>query len=355
MLTTIVSFIIVLSILVFFHELGHYLVAKHVGVQVEEFAIGMGPKLVGKQVGETLYSLRMLPLGGFCKLTGEMPVEEEEATEEEIKAYQQALDKGKCLFQKSIGERIGVLSMGPVMNFVLAIILFALVFSIFGVPVSVSSTTQIGQVVPEKPAAKAGLQEGDRILAIDGTSVEKWKEAAEIIHDSAGEKLNLTIKRGEKTFQVQVTPELNSRSQTGMIGIFPVYERQSVNPLRAVWLGILQTIDYIKLIVLELGRMFTGTREVQLSGPVKIAELIGDATQRGLLRLFRLSAVISINLGIINLLPLPALDGGRLVFLGIEWVRGEPVDPEKEGLVHLIGFVLLIILIVVITVNDLTS
>ncbi|GAB6098860.1 RIP metalloprotease RseP [Halanaerocella petrolearia] len=355
MLTTIISFIAVLGVLVFFHELGHFLVAKYVGVQVEEFAIGMGPKLVGKQAGETLYSLRILPLGGFCKLTGEMPVDDEESDPEELKLYQEALDKGKCLFQKSTWQRIGVIGMGPIMNFLLAAILFMLIFSIYGVPVDTSSTTEIGQVLPEQPAYQAGLRDGDEIIAINGQQVKNWKELSTIIHQHPKEELTIKIRREKEIVQLKVTPRLDQKRKVGVIGIVPVFKRKPVNIFNALKLGIAQTYNTMVAIVLGLYKMITRQMAAQVSGPVKIAQMVGNATQSGMLRLMQLSALISINLGIMNLLPLPALDGGRLVFLGVEVVRGKPIDPEKEGLIHLIGLVLLMVLFVVIMIKDIRS
>ncbi|AGB40666.1 putative membrane-associated Zn-dependent protease [Halobacteroides halobius DSM 5150] len=355
MLTTIVSFIVVLSILVFFHELGHFLVAKYVGVQVEEFAIGMGPKLIGHQQGETLYSIRILPLGGFCKMTGEMPVDDEESDPEEIKLYQQAVKKGKCLFQKSVLERISVITMGPIMNFLLAAVLFMLIFNIFGIPVDTSSSTIIGQVVPEGPAYRAGLKEGDKILAINNKPVDDWKAMAKIIHQHPKEEISLKVLRGQEILNLKVTPRLDENRKVGLIGIIPILKREPVNLFKSIILGIKQTGMYIFALVMGLWKMITQQMSAQVSGPVKIAQMVGNATESGMMRLMRLSAIISINLGIMNLLPFPALDGGRLVFLGVELVRGEPVDPEKEGVVHLIGFVLLMLLFVFIMIKDIKS
>ncbi|GAB6137619.1 RIP metalloprotease RseP [Halanaerobaculum tunisiense] len=355
MLTTIISFIVVLGVLVFIHELGHFLVAKYVGVQVEEFAIGMGPLLAGKEVGETLYSIRIFPLGGFCKMTGEMPVDEEDSDPEEVRLYQEALDKGKCLFQKSVGERIAVISMGPVMNFLLAAILFMSIFTIFGQPVDTSSSTVIGRVIPDQPAQQAGLQEGDEILAVNGHQVENWTQLATRINNHPEKEIILKVQREQEVFNLEVTPRLDQERDVGLIGIVPILQRESVSLVKAVWLGIRQAGLVIYGLIAALYKMITGQMAAQVSGPVKIAQMVGQATESGLLRLLNLSAIISVNLGVMNLLPFPALDGGRLVFLGVEVIRGEPIDSEKEGLVHLVGFMILIALFILIVIKDVTS
>ncbi len=352
MLTTIVSFIVVLGILIFFHELGHFMVAKYVGVQVEEFAIGMGPKLISKQKGETLYSLRALPLGGFCKMTGEMPIDEE-SDEEEIKLYEQAVEDERTLFQKSILERFGVLSMGSIMNFVLGILLFALIFTFFGVPVEESDSTVIGQVAPQAPAYEAGLRDHDEIVAIDGVEVNEWQEVQAKIHQSQEEELLFQVERDGDNLEYRVTPEYAEEVDNAIIGINPVFERERLNPISALGRGIMQTVMMIFGILYAFGQMITGQMGTGgVAGPVGIASMIGDSARSGLMRLMEFTALISINLGVINLLPIPALDGGRLIFLLVEAVRGKPVDPEKEGLVHLIGMAFLLLLMVVIVFFD---
>ncbi len=351
MLTTIISFIVVLGILIFFHELGHFMVAKYVGVQVEEFAIGMGPKLISKQKGETLYSLRALPLGGFCKMTGEMPIDED-TDEEELKLYEQAVKEEKTLFQKSILERFGVLSMGSIMNFLLGVLLFALIFMFFGVPTGQSDSTVIGQVYPQAPAYEAGLRDQDKIIAIDGVELDNWENVVSIIHQSPEQELLLEIERDGEILEYRVTPEYDESIDNAMIGITPVLYRERINPISALIRGVMQTLMFIFGILHAFGQMITGQMAAEVAGPVGIASMIGDSARSGSLRLMEFTALISINLGVINLLPLPALDGGRLVFLLIEAVRGKPVDPEKEGLVHLVGMGVLLLLMVVIVFFD---
>jgi len=351
LLTTIISFIVVLSILVFFHELGHFMIAKWSDVRVEEFAIGMGPKLLGTEYGETVYSLRALPLGGYCKLTGEMPLDDE-VDEEEKEIYLEAKRNNNCFFQKSVWKRIAVVIMGPIMNFLLAALLFATIFGVYGQPVKPMDQATIGRVFPQQPAYKAGIKEGDQVLAIDGQRVNSWEDLATEINKKPQEEIKLKIKRNNKTMNIKLTPRLDEKSGRGLIGIAPVVQRQKASLLKSIWLGIQQTGLYIYAIAIGLWQMISGQISAQVSGPVEIAKMVGRASNTGMLRLLELAALISVNLGFMNLLPIPALDGGRLVFLGLEIVRGKPIDPEKEGTAHMVGFALLILLLFVVTVKD---
>ena len=351
LLTTVVSFIVVLGVLVFFHEFGHFMVAKWAGVRVEEFAIGMGPKVVGTKHGETLYSIRAFPLGGFCKLTGEMPLDDE-ADEEEKEIYREAKANNNCFWQKSVWKRIAVVVMGPIMNFLLAALLFALIFSLYGQPVDTQDGAVIGRVLPQQPAYEAGVEEGDKVLAVNGEDVESWQDLATEINKHPNEEITLQIERENEVLNLAVTPKLDKKSQRGLIGITPIIEREKVGFFRGIWLGIQQTVMYIYAIAAGLWQMVTGQMAAQVSGPVAIAKMVGRASKTGLLRVLELAALISVNLGFMNLLPIPALDGGRLIFLGVEAVRGKAVDPETEGQAHMVGFILLILLILVITFKD---
>ncbi|ACL69531.1 RIP metalloprotease RseP [Halothermothrix orenii] len=351
MLTTIISFIIVLGILIFIHEFGHYITAKKAGIRVEEFALGYGPRLFSRQKGETVYSIRALPLGGFCKMTGEFP-EDEEMTEEERKIYLDAKEKGECFFQKSPIKRFAVIFMGPFMNFMLAVLLFILMFSIYGIPVDSSSTTIIGTIVPEKPAAEAGLEPGDKIIEINGTRVENWDEMASIIHRSPGKKLEIKYIRNNEIREVTLIPDFNENTETGVIGIYPELIMKKVSFTKSIKMGFYQTWYVFSNTIMAFVKIITRETSAELAGPIMIANMVGQAAKVGLLNLLNLMAVISINLGILNLLPFPALDGGRIVFILVEVVRGKPVDPEKEGFVHLIGFVLLMVLMVFVIYKD---
>ena len=359
MLTTVVSFIIVLGVLVFFHEFGHFMVAKWSDMRVEEFAIGMGPRILGTEYGETFYSIRAFPLGGFCKITGEMPMDDE-IDEEEKEIYLEAKRNNKCFFQKSIWKRIAVVVMGPIMNFLLAGLLFAVIFGMYGQPVDMQDQAVIGRVLPQQPAYQAGVEEGDKVLAVDEQPVNTWQELATEINKHPEEEINLRIKRNEELINIAVTPQAKERlnpdtgstSKKGIIGITPPLIRKEVGFFDSIALGFEKTVLMIQAIAVGLWQMITGQLKADVSGPVAIAQMVGRASKTGLLRVLELAAIISVNLGFMNLLPIPALDGGRLVFLGVEVVRGKAVDPETEGRAHMVGFVLLILLLIVVTFKD---
>ncbi len=347
---TIITFIIVLGLLVFAHEFGHYIMAKASGVRVEEFALGFGPKLIGFRKGETFYSLRILPLGGFCKMTGEFPNAEEELEGEELAAYQEAVASGRALYQKSIFSRFWVLFTGPLMNFVLAAILFSGIYAVVGLPEEASDQPIIGLSFPDEPAFEAGLREGDRIVSINGQPVNTWNDISVIIDQSKSDTISLVYERGnqQKTLQIQTRIEEGRK----IIGISPQVYNRRVNIGVAIWEGVKYTWALIGLIVKGFWDMITFQTPAEVGGPVLIAKMVGDAAEVGWEYLIRFTALLSINLGIINLFPFPALDGGRILFLGIELVRGKAVDPEKEGFVHFIGFVVLMALIALIIYKD---
>jgi regulator of sigma E protease len=190
------------------------------------------------------------------------------------------------------------------------------------------------------------------VLAIDGQRVNSWEDLATEINKKPQEEIELKIKRNNTTMNIKLTPKLDEKSGRGLIGIAPVVQRQKVSLFKSIWLGIQQTGLYIYAIAIGLWQMITAQISAQVSGPVEIAKMVGRASNTGMLRLLELAALISVNLGFMNLLPIPALDGGRLVFLGLEVVRGKPIDPEKEGTAHMVGFALLILLLLVVTVKD---
>ncbi len=352
MLLTIVSFVVVLGILVFVHEFGHYITAKLSDIRVEEFALGFGPKLVSRQWGETAYSIRIIPLGGFCNLTGEFPPDDD-VSEEELEIYNEALENGRCFHQKSIGKRFAVLFMGPLMNFLLAIVVFSLVFFAYGIPVDSSPSTVIGQVEPNKPAARAGLQPGDQITAINNQEVEEWSDMASLIHNSNEKIIKVEYKRGDNKFVANIKPEYNEEVGADVIGIYPRMIKEKIGLFKSIQLGFVQTWNVVALTVTGFAQMISQRSAEELGGPIMIASIVGQAAKIGLSNLLNWLAIISINLGIINLLPFPALDGGRILFILVELVRGKPVPAEKEGFVHFIGFILLMVLMVFIIYRDL--
>jgi regulator of sigma E protease len=343
---TFISTILIFTVIIFVHELGHYLVAKSTGIRVEEFSLGMGPQIIGRKKGETLYSLRALPLGGYCKMTGENVVESED----------KVIDS-KRFDQKPIWVRASVLIAGSMMNFILGIIIFILIFTAIGIPYL---TDNIGNVMPGSVAEEAGIQPGDKIISIDGEKVNNWEEVTAIIHQSSGKELYLGIERGKDTFEVTVIPQYDVKNKIGLIGITsqePQWQKMGLTA--GITKGFTETYNIVVAMFNFFGDLLgkliihDETKEIGgVMGPLGIIDLIRKSVNLGIFPLAYLTALITINLGFINLLPIPALDGGRLFFIFIEAIRGKKVKPEKENLVHLVGFALLMLLMIIITWQD---
>ncbi len=334
MVGTIVASIIIFGLLIFVHELGHFIVARLTGIRVLEFAIGFGKELIGWEKGETRYTLRIFPLGGFCKMQGEDP--EDAVTEGSFQ-------------EKPVLHRLAVIGAGSFMNFLLAAILFSLLyFFILGVPQT--GTTEIGQVIAGGPAEEAGIQPGDAVLAINGAETSKWDEVVSVINAHPGREIELTLLREEAQVTASVVPR--DDHGRGIIGIAPAVKKHAF--FSSLFLGFSYTWFLIQLIFVSLFQMITGTIPADVAGPVGIAAVVGEVMQEGLSNLMSLAAIISVNLGIINLLPIPALDGSRMVFLVVEGIRGKPVDPKKEGFIHFVGFTLLILLMIFVAFQDIS-
>lgn len=351
----ILAFLFVLSLLVLAHELGHFAVAKWVGIKVEEFALGMGPRFAALRRGETVYSLRILPLGGFCKMAGE------DAAGGGLSADRlPPAERERQFGAKPPGLRAMVLAAGPVMNFVLAGLVYAVLFGAYGIPVGWVEGAVIGDVSPGTPAAEAGLLPGDRVLRVDGVAVRTWEEMASQIERKPERLVTLEVRRPgrEDTLRLTVIPQRMPRpgqpEGLGFIGVI----RQSDQTRRvgfwdALRLGFIQAWHVLVAMVAGLWQLITGKVAGPLTGPVGIARMTGQAARYGMNSILELTAFLSINLGVVNLLPVPALDGGRLVFLGIEVVRRRPVNPEREGFIHFLGFALLMLFLAVVTLKDL--
>ncbi|MTI82860.1 MAG: RIP metalloprotease RseP [Firmicutes bacterium] len=334
-MTTFWASILVFGMLIFFHELGHFAIAKLVGIKVYEFSLGFGPKLVGFSRADTDYNLRAFPLGGFVRMAGMDPEDEE-------------VEDGSGFGEKSVWQRISVIFAGPLMNFVLAALLLASIFIFQGVPVS---STEIEEVLTDKPAAEAGFQAGDKIVAIEGQTVKQWERVVEIISSSPGERLEVAVERNDAKVTLDVVPEAREDGQ-GWIGIQPKPHFERQNPFSAVVQGVKYTVQVTFLIFDFIGKMIFGDAPADLGGPVRVVYEINRAAELGFIYLLQLAAFLSINLGLFNLFPIPALDGSRIVFLLWELIRGKPVAPEKENFIHLVGFGVLLLFIVFITYND---
>lgn len=325
---TALAAIFVFLLVILLHELGHFAVAKFVGIRVNEFAIGMGPKIFQIEKGETLYTLRALPIGGYVKMEGE------DENSEDPRSF------GKV----SPLARMAVVAAGGIMNFVLAIIVLTIVAFNVGSP-----TTTIDEIIIESPAEAAGLNPGDNILYINDVKTNSWNKISKTISAAdPKEELNIRFNRDSKEEEINVQPTIEDGRT--IIGIIPRYE--SSLPL-AIKGGFENTKLFIGLMFEFVGMIFKGQVSTNdLSGPIGVINEVGQAAKMGINSLLILLGFISVNLGFLNLLPIPALDGSRLVFLLIELVRGKPVDPEKENFIHLIGFALLITLMLIVTYRD---
>jgi len=329
-MTTALVAIIVFGILVMIHELGHFTVAKLVGIKVHEFAIGMGPKLIQFRKGETSYSIRALPIGGYVRMEGE------DEKSDDLRSFN----------KKSILARIAVIFAGPFMNFVLSIILFTIIFYSIGAP-----STIIKEVIDQSPAQTAGIQEGDNIHAINGEEVSTWGNVTAAIGSSQERPLDITIIRNGDKLEKTVTPTRDANTNQILIGIVPTMKKSIISSIENSFLAIKAiTTDILGFLKGLITRTSSGAGEVM--GPVGIITIVGQVAKTGWLDVINLTAVLSINLGLMNLLPIPALDGSRILFLIVEMLRGKPVDPEKEGMVHLIGLGILMTLMIFVTYQD---
>lgn len=335
---TIIATIFVLGLLVFVHELGHFITAKMVGMRVDEFALGFGPKLISKRYGETTYSLRIIPLGGFNKIAGMDPDEEQD--EYSFNA-------------KPIWARMLVIVAGSFMNLVLPVLLFLAVFLSDGIP-QPSNQAIIGDAPYGKPAAQSGLAAGDRIVAIDDTKVNSWTEFVGIIRGSANKPLIVTYERNGKIYSTSVVPEFDERENRGIIGVMSSVTYYRPAPVEAVGLAFKYTGMSIASIVTGIGHMITGKAAADVSGPIGVAQMAGKVAQLGFTRLLEFAAFLSINLGLLNLFPVPVLDGGHIVTLAVEAVRRKPLNRDKLQILQMIGFALLMLLMIFATLKDIT-
>jgi len=338
--------IIGLGLLIVFHEFGHFLLAKLCGVGVLTFSVGFGPKLWVKKKGETEYALSAFPLGGYVKMVGEDP-DEEVRTE----------DVEKSFAHKSLLKRIAIVVAGPGFNLLLALFLLMIVFTFYGVPVM---STQVSGVEKGSPAERAGIAKGDRIVAIDGKPVKEWDELSKTIKASGGKPLNLQISRGSETVSLTVQPiqkegrtVFGERKDDWIIGIGSQVSIEKGNPGLAVVRAFYQTYDYSKLTLVGLFKMISGDVSPRnIGGPILIAQMAGQQAQEGLGSFLAFLAVLSINLGVLNLLPVPVLDGGHLLFFLVEAVIRKPVSVKYREMAQQVGICLLALLMIYAFYND---
>jgi regulator of sigma E protease len=340
LLTTILAFVFVFSIIILAHELGHFGAAKLSGVKVEEFGLGYPPRIWGFRRGETLYSINWLPFGGFTKMTGEENPEDK-----------------RSLAGKSRLTRLFVLSAGALVN---ALLPFFLLTAAFMVPHNVVvGQVQVMEIAAGSPAQTAGLEAGDIITTVNGKNIRNIADLSRNIELNLGRETALVIqKAGGSNVDVTLVPRWDPPEGEGALGVSIQLQnaatlRESQPFWRAIPMGINQTFETFSLFKNAILSLFVGTSAIQLAGPVGIAQITGEAAQAGLSPLLEFAAFLSLNLAIFNLLPLPALDGGRILFVLLEWVRGgKRVSPKTEGMVHMIGFALLILVALAVTFQD---
>lgn len=349
MITTIIATIIVLGVLIFVHEVGHFLAAKKSKVGVLTFSLGFGPKLFGKKIGETQYQVSLVPLGGYVKMVGEEPGEK---IPPELLA--------KSFSAQPVGKRLGIVFAGPFFNFLFAIVAFAAAFMV-GMP---TLLPEVGEVTPDYPAHQAGLAKGDRILEADGIPVKRWEDLAKIIHDSAGRSLSLKVERDKKMFQVSVTPQVSIQKdifgeevRVGLIGIKPegsvFIER--FDPLTATYRACVQSWRITELTAVSIVKIFEGKVSAKtIGGPILIAQLAGQQAKAGILSLVIFMAVISINLVILNVLPIPVLDGWHILIFLIEGVTRKPVSLRLRERAQQVGIFIIILIMLLVFYNDLS-
>jgi len=334
MLKTVIIVLIMFELLVVCHELGHFMTAKKAGIKVNEFSIGMGPAIFKKQFGETLYSFRILPLGGYNAIEGE----------------DGNADDDRSFASKSVPVRFIVLAAGSIMNYLFALVILFIMLMMIGMP-----TNTLGSVEAGSPAENAGLVAGDTVISINGESIDSWEDLSNSIQDSkVGDILTTeVIREGSDTpltYEVSV-----SESDTGSprIGILAGREK---NVIFSVKNSLIGSVNLIIVMYKSLYMIFTGQTSVnEVVGPVGLVSVMGSAASESLLYILYITALVSVNLAVINLLPFPALDGGRLLVLIIEAVRRKKLDPEVEGRIHYLGFVLLMVLAVFITIKDINQ
>lgn len=415
LLNTVIAFILMFGLLVFVHEWGHLIFAKRSGMLAREFAIGFGPKVFSFTKNETLYTIRLLPIGGYVRVAGEDPeiielkpghhigleynhdgkvekiivnnkskhpnaqvIEVERADLDHdlvIEGYEigettkqtfpvdrkaffimdeketQIAPYDRQFASKTVGQRAMQLFAGPMMNFLLAIVIFIILGLVQGVP---SERALIGTVQTDSPAEEAGLVNGDEITEIEGQPISTWEEFTGIVQEHPEEELEMVVLHENGVEEpLTIVPRKIidvEGNEVGQVGVTLAFEKSFS---RTFEYGFTQTYETTKLILVNLGKLITGQYSLDMiSGPVGIYDATDKVVQTGFMNFLMWTAMLSINLGIINLIPLPALDGGRLLFIGIEAVRGKPIDPQKEGIVHFIGFALLMLLMLVVTWND---
>ena len=407
---TVLMFFVIVTV----HEWGHYYFAKRAGILVREFAIGFGPKLFSYKRNETQFTLRLLPFGGYARMAGEDPelVEIQEgqtiavrSADDQVKMiYLDQLDNRKNVIRgevisidmentlklqldvdgeiqhyaihpkamlvsrgkqtqiapkdrqfgsKTVGQWAMAIFAGPLMNFILAFVLFAVYAQMAGVPVENPKNLEIGEVLEGGAADQANLQKGDIIETINGAVIgTDSKKMVDMIADSKDKPMEWTLRRGNETFNITITPRGIEGQEGGKVGIVPTLPTRSVGFIETFKVSGVAMVDTTRVIFEGFRHLINQFNMDDIGGPVRTFEVTGQIAKQGIEQLTRWAAILSLYLGIFNLLPIPALDGSRLIFLGIEALRGRPIDPNREGMVHFVGFAMLFVLMLAVTYND---
>lgn len=407
---TVLMFFVIVTV----HEWGHYYFAKRAGILVREFAIGFGPKLFSYKRHETQFTLRLLPFGGYARMAGEDPeiveiqvgqtiavriVNDEVKkiyldqldnrknvirgevesidldvaltvrlnVDEDVQQYRvhpqammvtkgketQIAPKNRQFGSKTVGQRALSIFAGPVMNFILAFVLFAIHIQMAGIPLDNPTYVQIGNVSEGMPASEANLKKGDIVDSINGTMIgADYQKMISLTAESQGKPMEWTIRRGDETFNVTLTPVKMEGQEGGKVGITPELPSRKATFGETIVNSGKTMVSTTEMIFKGFSKLINQFSMDDLGGPVRTFEVTGQIAKQGIEQLTYWAAILSLYLGIFNLFPIPALDGSRLVFLGVEWIRGKPIDPNREGMVHFVGFAMLFLLMIAVTYND---
>lgn len=348
---TIIYALVLLGILIFVHEFGHFLFAKLLNVKVLKFSLGFGPTVVGRKFGETEYVISAIPLGGYVKMLGQsdMPEEQEEIPESE---------KARAFNFQAAWKRFSIVLAGPLFNLLFAALVFFFVF-VNGVPYLLP---QVGEVSADSPAFRAGLTKGDEIAEINGAAVRRWDDMTAVIHSSAGKELKIRIKRGASSFDIQITPQkkvvkdiFGQGKEVGLIGVAPsgktAVEQEGIGG--ALTLAVSRTWELSVLTLMFIVKLIQNIIPADtIGGPIMIFQMAGQQASQGAMNYFTFMAIISINLGVLNVLPIPMLDGGHLLFIGVEFVRRKPLSDKVMLVAQRVGLAALVALMVFALYND---
>ncbi|MBN2281522.1 MAG: RIP metalloprotease RseP [Candidatus Marinimicrobia bacterium] len=353
-MTTILGIAVVLGGVIFAHELGHFIFAKLTGMRVETFSIGFPPKIIKKKIGETEYCLSAIPLGGYVKVTGVI----DESLD--VEGATNAKDDPKSFASRKTWQKALFITGGVIFNFILAWFIFSFLTLASGIT-EAEKGTELGEVVADFPAWKAGIRTGDKILSVNNTDVSSWEEMTAIIHQFPKDTILVKWERNEGIFEQKIPTIANKILEdgkfkdVGMIGISPIFTQRKAGLLEAFGAGLANTFYWLKITFVSLKAVITGAESVKnLGGPIMIAQLAGESARSGLATLLGFMAIISVNLGFVNLLPIPALDGGHLIVILIEGILRRPLSDNTKIRIQQVGLAIILMITVLVLFNDIS-